>query len=116
MTFSKPGYLIPRRSVVGHEGEWVKSFDPPKESPPTPELLKPTNPVPAFVAANVPGATMLIANTARVHLMHAQRYQNVGWEKIRILSYWKSRCTRGRNGTFPGPTIRVPAELFSTGK
>ena len=70
MTFAKPGYLIPRRSVVGHEGEWVKSFDPPKESPPTPELLKPTNPVPAFVAANVPGATMLIPNTQRVHLMH----------------------------------------------
>ena len=30
MTFSNPGYHIPRRSVVGHEGEWVKTFDPPR--------------------------------------------------------------------------------------
>ena len=29
MSFSNPGYRIPRRSVAGHEGEWVKTFDPP---------------------------------------------------------------------------------------
>ena len=29
MSFTNPGYRIPRRSVAGHEGEWVKSFDPP---------------------------------------------------------------------------------------
>ena len=29
MSFSNPGYHIPRRSVAGHEGEWVKTFDPP---------------------------------------------------------------------------------------
>jgi len=58
MTFKNPRHLIPRRSVVGHEGTWVKSFNPPREEPPTPELLLPTNPVPAFVAENVPGASL----------------------------------------------------------
>ena len=29
MSFTNPGYRIPRRSVAGHEGEWVKTFDPP---------------------------------------------------------------------------------------
>ena len=29
MSFSNPGHRIPRRSVAGHEGEWVKTFDPP---------------------------------------------------------------------------------------
>ena len=29
MSFSNPGYRIPRKSVAGHEGEWVKTFDPP---------------------------------------------------------------------------------------
>ena len=57
MAFKNPGYHILRRSVVGHEGEWVKSFNPPRDEPPTPELLLPTNPVPAFVVENVPGAT-----------------------------------------------------------
>ena len=57
MAFENPKYHIPRRSVVGHEGAWVKSFNPPRGEPPTPELLLPTNPVPAFVVENVPGAT-----------------------------------------------------------
>ena len=81
MTFSNPGYHIPRRSIAGHEGEWVKTFDPPSTSPPTPELLQPTNPVPAFVAATVPGATMLFENTVRVDLMHTRDFKNVGWQK-----------------------------------
>ena len=29
MSFSNPGHRIPRRSVAGYEGEWVKTFDPP---------------------------------------------------------------------------------------
>ena len=28
MSFSKPGYLIPRKSVAGHEGDWVKIIRP----------------------------------------------------------------------------------------
>ncbi len=57
MSFSNPKHQIPRRSVVGHEGQRAKSFDPPKESPPTPELLNPTN------------ATMSIPKNQRVHLI-----------------------------------------------
>ncbi len=108
MTFSKPGYLIPRRSVVGHEGEWVKSFDPPKESPPTPELLKPTNPVPAFVAATVPGATMLIPNTQRVHLMTRDDLKMWDGKKLEFFLIGNPDVPAAKNGTFPGPTIRIP--------
>ena len=29
MGFTNPAHHIHRRSVKGHEGEWVKTFDPP---------------------------------------------------------------------------------------
>ncbi len=72
MSFSNPGYHIPRRSVAGHEGDWVKIFDPPAASPPTPELLQPTNPVPAFIARTVRDAKMSINNTVRLDLMKTE--------------------------------------------
>ena len=60
MGFTIQYVVLPRRSVMGHEGEWVKTFDPPaEEKPPTPELLQPTNPA-AFVARTVPDADMKI--------------------------------------------------------
>lgn len=108
MSFEKPGFLIPRKSVVGHEGEWVKSFNPPKESPPTPELLEPTNPVPAFVAANVPGATMAIPNTVRSPLMHGTDRMMWDNKKIPFFLFQNPDVPMAANGTFPGPTIRVP--------
>src|SRR5262245_7381152 len=59
-------YTIERRSVfqpAGEAGDWVKSWNPPTASPPTPERLDPTN-LPLGVRANpVP------------ELMHAFKFQ-----------------------------------------
>jgi FtsP/CotA-like multicopper oxidase with cupredoxin domain len=116
MSFSKPGFLIPRRSVAGHEGEWVKSFDPPKASPPTPELLKPTNPVPAFVAQNVKGASNAIPNTQRVHLMHGTDLKMWDGKKLKFFLIANPDVPIASNGTFPGPTIRVPRGVIYHGQ
>ena len=40
MSVTTPAYIIPRKSLVGYEGEWVKMFDPPTVSPATPENLE----------------------------------------------------------------------------
>ncbi|WP_026567014.1 multicopper oxidase domain-containing protein [Bacillus sp. UNC41MFS5] len=116
MSFSKPGYHIPRRSVAGHEADWVKSFDPPKASPPTPDLLEPTNPVPAFVARNVPGATMLTPNTQRVDLMHGTELKAWDGKKMEFFILGNPDVPMAANGTFPGPTIRVPRGVIFHGE
>jgi FtsP/CotA-like multicopper oxidase with cupredoxin domain len=108
MSFSSPGNRIPRRSVAGHEGTWVKIFNPPKESPPTPELLQPTNPVPAFVAATVPGATMATPNTIRPHLMHGTELKMWDGRELNFFLIGDNDIPEAGNGTFPGPTIRIP--------
>lgn len=108
MSFAQPAYMIPRRSVAGHEGEWVKSFDPPKADPPTPELLQPTNPVPAFVAATVPGATNLIHNTLQVPLMHGDRLKMWDGRELDFFLIRNPEVPGAEDGTFPAPTIRIP--------
>ena len=108
MTFTKPRYQIPRRSVAGHEGEWVKSFDPPRGSPPTPELLQPTNPVPAFVAATVSNATMLIDHTVRIDLMNRRDIEMWDGKKLPFFLIAHLDVPEAAGGTFPGPTIRIP--------
>ncbi|MFB3163373.1 multicopper oxidase domain-containing protein [Neobacillus sp. 179-J 1A1 HS] len=108
MSFSKPSYKITRRSVEGYEGTWVKSFNPPKESPPTPELLAPTNPVPAFIASTVAGATNLIPNTIRPHLMHGTELKMWDGRELNFFLIGDNDIPDAIDGTFPGPTIRVP--------
>lgn len=69
MSVASPANIILRQSVEGSEGLWTKMFDPPTDSPPTPEMLDPTrigldghpqdglptgvraNPVPSVMAA-----------------------------------------------------------------
>ncbi|MEH7334332.1 multicopper oxidase domain-containing protein [Neobacillus drentensis] len=116
MSSSKPGYQIPRRSVKGHEASWVKSFNPPKASPPTPELLAPTNPVPAFVAANIPGASMLIPNTQRVDLMHGTDLKTWDGKKLEFFLIANPDVPEAAEGIFPGPTIRVPRGVVFHGQ
>lgn len=108
MTFLEPRYHIPRRPIVGHEGEWVKIFNPPIASPPTPELLQPTNPVPAFVAATVPGASMLFENTVRVDLMHTRDFTMWDGKKLDFFLIGNLDIPATKMGTFPAPTIRIP--------
>ena len=108
MSFTNPEHKIPRRSVVGREGDWVKSFDPPQESPPTPELLVPTNPVPKFMAETIPGATMSIPNNQRVHLMHGRDLTMWDGRKLGFFLINFPDVPEAAEGAFPGPTIRVP--------
>jgi hypothetical protein len=63
MALPKSGTRIKRRTLAGMEGMWSKMFDPPKDSPDTPELLAPTNPVPAFMRVTL-GADETTPNTA----------------------------------------------------
>jgi FtsP/CotA-like multicopper oxidase with cupredoxin domain len=94
--------------VVGEEGIWVKMFDPPNESPPTPELLAPTNPVPAFVAATVPGATMTIPNTLDLRLMNGTDLTMWDGRRISMFTISDRNIPAASGGTFPAVTLRVP--------
>ena len=81
MSVRSPAFIIPRQSVVGSEGEWVKMFDPPTASPPTPEFLLPTNPVPEFMAARGLGKVS-IPHTVKLTLMHGISIP--GWDGKRL--------------------------------
>ena len=116
MSFSKPAFLIPRRSVVGFENEWTKMFDPPTASPPTPELLSPTNPVPAFIAANVPGAQMSIPNTVRRTLLHGLTRTAWDGKSILFFTFADPDIPLASNGVYPAPTIRVPRGVIFHGE
>ncbi len=108
MSVAIPAHHIFRKSVVGDENEWVKMFDPPTESPATPENLSPTNPVPAFVAATVPGATNAVPNTVEVGLMHGRRITMWDGKQVMFFLIDNGDVPATAAGTFPGPTLRVP--------
>lgn len=106
---SNPAYRIPRRSVAGHEAEWVKIFHPPQEDkPPTPELLQPTNPVPAFVERTVIEADMKITNTVSLDLMKTEDIKMWDGKELEFFLIANTDVDAAKNGTFPGPTIRIP--------
>ena len=109
MSFSNPGHRIPRKSVAGYEGEWVKTFDPPAaDRPPTPELLNPTNPVPAFVARTVRDAKMAIQNTVSLDLMKTVDLRMWDEKELEFFLVANPDVKEAKDGTFPGPTIRIP--------
>jgi hypothetical protein len=98
------------------ENEWVKMFDPPTASLPTPERLAPTNPVPAFIAATVPGAKMSIPNTVRRTLMHGMDIVMWDGNKVKFFLFGDPDIPVASNGTFPAPTIRVPRGIIFHGE
>ena len=109
MGFTNPAHHIHRRSVKGHEGEWVKTFDPPfDEKTPTPELLEPTNPVPAFVARTVRDAEMKIKNTIRLDLMRTEDIKMWDGKELEFFLIANPDVKAAKDGTFPGTTIRIP--------
>jgi hypothetical protein len=116
MSVSNPAYIIHRQSVVGMEGEWCKMFDPPTASPDTPELLAPTNPVPAFIAANVPGAGMSIPNTVRRTLLHGLDITMWDGKKIKFYAFGDPDIPQASGGVWPAPTIRVPRGVIFHGE
>ncbi|MBI5507879.1 MAG: multicopper oxidase domain-containing protein [Deltaproteobacteria bacterium] len=118
MSFSNPGFRIPRQSIVGHEGEWVKMWDPPTASPATPELVAPTNPVPAFIASPaslVAGATNAIPNTVQRRLMHGLPLTMWDGKSVTFFVFSDPDIPSTSGGTFPAPTIRVPRGVIFHG-
>jgi len=103
-----PKYLIPRRSIAGMEGMWAKMWDPPTESPATPELCAPTNPVPAFMAATIPGAKMSRLNTVQRELIDGVTITGWNGAPLAIMGLGDKDIPAASGGTYPGPTIRVP--------
>ncbi len=110
MTLANPAFIIPRQSVVGHEGDWVKMFDPPAESPPTPELLIPTNPVPEVMAAAGFQVLPLVPHTVSLQLMHGMKIPTWETPPLKDLTFFlvTDPDNPSADGTFPGPTTRMP--------
>jgi hypothetical protein len=101
-------FTIPRRTIAGMEGMWAKMWDPPTESPDTPELLTPTNPVPAFIASVVPGAKVSTPSTVQRELLDGISIPAWDGTPIDFMAFGDKDIPAASSGTFPGPTIRVP--------
>ena len=108
MALPNSGIIIPRQSVVGHEAEYVKMFDPPTASPPTCELLTPTNPVPEFMQS-LGLASVGIPHTVRPRLLNNTTI--TAWDGAIISNFTISDRNLNspfNKGFYPAPTLRVP--------
>ena len=107
MPLPNSGIIIPRRSIAGMEGMWAKMWDPPVESPITPELLDPTNPVPAFMES-IGLARVSRPNTVQRELI--DKVNITGWDGtvLSCMCLGDKDVPAASGGTYPGPTIRVP--------
>jgi FtsP/CotA-like multicopper oxidase with cupredoxin domain len=95
--------------VVGNENEFVKMFDPPTESPQTPELLTPTNPVPEFMAS------LGLGIVTTPHTTASRLYQNLphtAFDGVLINNFFTIADddfpTPVGFSQFPARTLRVP--------
>ncbi len=111
MSFQNPANRILRMSVAGMEGMYAKMFDPPTESPATPDLVNATSPVPEVMAAagyqdkNPPR----LPHTIQRQLMHGMTLPT--WDG-QDMEFFLFRDPDGvgaaKTGSFPAPTNRVP--------
>jgi hypothetical protein len=102
----KSGIRVARRSIAGMEGMYTKMFDPPQESPTTPELLAPTNPVPAFMQSLGLG-TVSVPNTVSLRLLAGLTLPT--WDGLKNIEFMTFRDPDfGNAPSYPGPTIRIP--------
>jgi len=115
MSATKPEHVIPRRSIAGMEGMWVKMWDPPTARPATPEYIVPTNPVPAFISAHVPTASVSIPNTVRRTLLHMTVLTMWDGKRVLFYTFGDRDIISVSQGTYPAPTIRVPRGVIFHG-
>jgi len=99
---------IPRRSIAGMEGMWAKMWDPPTESPATPEFLTATNPVPEFIRSVVPDAKVTTPNTVQRELIDGVTLDAWDGTPIDFMGFGDDDNPVASGGTFPGATIRIP--------
>jgi hypothetical protein len=101
-------HTILRHSVVGMENSWVKMFDPPTESPVTPERLAPTNPVPEFMAS-LGLSDVATLHTVKLDLLHGVDITMWDGKKVKFFTFRDGNLKSPFNGGhFPGPTLRIP--------
>jgi FtsP/CotA-like multicopper oxidase with cupredoxin domain len=102
----KSGIRIARKKISGMEALWTKMWDPPRESPATPERVAPTNPVPAFMQSQGLGSVS-VANTVERSLLHGLTITT--WDGLKNLEFMAFRDDDfGNTAVWPGPTLRVP--------
>ncbi|MDZ4230549.1 MAG: multicopper oxidase domain-containing protein, partial [Dehalococcoidales bacterium] len=112
---------IPRQSVAGMEGMFTKMFDPPAESPPTPDLLAPTNPVPEVMAAAPPSIGGPFQNlpttphTVERRLRHSDDITVWDGQRLRFFMFSDPDNDATNGGTYPAATIRVPRGVIFHG-
>lgn len=110
MSFQSPARRILRWSVVGMEGMWVKMFDPPVDSPDTPDEVAPNNPVPEVMAAALIQKTVSTPHTVQRDLMHGLKLPT--WDdpdkEIDFMTFRDKDNDATGGGNWPGATIRVP--------
>jgi FtsP/CotA-like multicopper oxidase with cupredoxin domain len=106
------------------EGMHSKMFDPPTQSPPTPDLLVPTNPVPEVMLAAGFLNSVSFPNTVRRQLMHGMTVPT--WDAQNMVFFvfrdpdgidngtdpnnppFQGLILNPKQGAWPAPTIRVP--------
>jgi hypothetical protein len=116
MALPKSGLRTPRLSIEGMEGMWTKMWDPPRESPTTPDLLDVTNPgsLPAGVRVNpVPAfmqslglGTVTTPNTVQRTLLNGLAIPT--WDGQKVLMFMAFDDPDFTAGVWPGPTVRIP--------
>src|SRR5512134_2701623 len=102
------GPRIPRQSVVGEEGIWVKMFDPPNASPPTPDVVNPTNPVPEVMLAAGFQNAVVLPHTVNRHMMAGFRLNAFDGKRLNFFVVSDDDNVTAAGGTWPGATIRIP--------
>jgi len=109
MSFSNPKFTIPRQSVVGMEGMFAKMWDPPTDSPATPDRVLPTNPVPEVMLAAGFQNIVSVPHTVQRDLLHGLDIPS--WDDLKKLKFMVFRDADNpatSSGNYPGATIRVP--------
>jgi hypothetical protein len=117
MSVSNPAYRVRRWSVVGMEGMFAKMFDPPTESPETPDKLNPTNPVPEVMAAAGYQNPPSVPHTVQRDLLHGMKMPT--WDGLKQLQFFlfaDNDNPTASGGTYPAPTIRMPRGVIFNGE
>ncbi|MBI4331815.1 MAG: carboxypeptidase regulatory-like domain-containing protein [Chloroflexi bacterium] len=115
MSVANPAHRIPRQSIAGMEGMWVKMWDPPTANPETPDLILPTNPVPEVMAAAGLQNTPSKSHTVERHLLHGARLTAWDGKGINFFLFTDPDNPATGAGTFPGATIRLPRGVWFHG-
>ncbi|MBI2858177.1 MAG: carboxypeptidase regulatory-like domain-containing protein [Chloroflexi bacterium] len=115
MSFTQPALTIPRHPIAMVEGIWVKMWDPPTESPPTPDKRSPTNPVPEVMAAAGYQNTPHTSHTVMRDLLHGARLSAWDSKQINFFLFRDNDNPATGSGNFPGATIRIPRGVWFHG-